>query len=63
MKKLLHWWRLLTEPSGLGRLQAVVDNRWYVQYRDGGKTVGMCYDVACNYAELFGGEVLKYKGK
>ena len=61
MKKLLHWWRLLTEPSGTGRLQHMQPRRWYVQYRDGSVTVLMAYDTACDYAELFGGEVKRYK--
>jgi hypothetical protein len=63
MNKLLHYWRLLTEPSGRGRLQTVTARRWYVQYRDGNKTVPLCYNVACDYAEMWGGEVKRFKEK
>lgn len=61
MKTLLHWWRLWTEPSGYGRLHAMQPKRWYVQYHDGTKTIPMAYDVAFGYADMFGGEVKRYK--
>jgi hypothetical protein len=63
MKYLLHLWRLLVEPSGKGRLQAVAAKRWVVHYHDGNVTVPLCYDVACDYAEMWGGEVKRSKEK
>lgn len=69
MNKLLHWWRLLVEPSGHGRLMAMQPKRWQVVYPEaiefgmkmpGGVSIPMAYDVACDYAGLFGGTVRKY---
>jgi hypothetical protein len=62
-KKLLHWWRLLTEPSGRGRVQSMGPRRWFVRYPDGKMTVPLAYDIACDYAEMWGGEVKRYKEK
>lgn len=57
---LLHFWRLLTEPSGRGRLRGMVGG-WQVVYPDGAKTEALAYDVACDYAAIFGGEVRRYR--
>ena len=57
MRTLLHWWRLLTEPSGRGRLRGFGPKRWRVRYSDGNVSTGMGYDVACDYASMFGGSV------
>lgn len=61
---LLHWWRLLVEPSGAGRLLAFQPHRWRVRYHPdpaigfpGGYSIPMAYDVASNYASHFGGVV------
>ena len=60
---LMHWWRLLTEPSGKGRLQIFGSRRWRVRYTprlefpDGAFSAPLAYDVACDYAELWGGVV------
>ena len=59
VKTLLHWWRLLVEPSGKGRLRGFGPTRWQVRYTDGGLSQGMAYDVACGYAAIFGGEVIR----
>lgn len=61
MKKLLHWWRLLTEPSGKGRLTVCQPKRWVVHYKDGNFTVPMAYDIACDYTEMWDGEVKRYE--
>lgn len=68
MKKLLHWWRMLVEPSGAGRLTVFQPKRWYVEYPPdekmsfpGGKSVPMAYDSACNLAAIHGGKVKRYK--
>ncbi len=54
---LLHWWRLLTEPSGSGRLfGGWQPQRWRVIYGEG-KSIPMAYDTACSYAEMFDGKV------
>ncbi len=59
---LLHCWRLAVEPSGRGRLQDGT-GRWRVRYQEnaeiprGGVSRPMCYDVASDYAEMFGGVV------
>lgn len=54
---LLHWWRMLTEPSGMGRVRGMGPKRWRVRYKDGALSRGMAYDEAHNYAEIFGGTV------
>lgn len=61
MKRLIHWWRLLTQPSGKGRLRGFVRG-WQVLYPDGKLSQQMAYDVACEYATIFGGEVRRAKG-
>lgn len=62
MNTLLHWWRLLVEPSGKGRLRGFGPRRWKVDYTDGGKSVPMGYDEACDYAKMFGGNVVRHYG-
>lgn len=68
MRILLHWWRMLTEPSGSGRLfGGGAPKRWYVEYAsglspygdliDGGRSIPMAYDTACSYARMFDGVV------
>lgn len=58
-----HWWRILTEPSGMNRIRGFGAKRWYVVYRDGNHSVAMSYDEACNYAGLDdnGGTVYRQK--
>lgn len=54
---VLHKWRLLTEPSGRGCLFGwSMPQRWRVRYIDG-MSQPMAYDVACDYAEMFGGSI------
>lgn len=60
--KLLHWWRLLTQPSGKGRLVGAVGG-WQVVYPDGSLSRPLAYDVACDYAAIFGGEVRRFADK
>lgn len=44
-----------TFPSSPGLL---MPGMWRVHYYEGGKSVRMTYDAACNYADIFGGEVV-----
>jgi hypothetical protein len=61
--KLLHWWRLLIEPSGEGKLFGVgMPSRWRVRYKDG-VSRPMAYNTACNYARMFDGKVERSDGK
>jgi hypothetical protein len=62
MIKLLHWWRLLTEPSGK-HTTFIIAGRWQAAYPDGKKSMPMAYDVACDYAEIYGGKVIRYKSQ
>ena len=57
MNWFIHFFRLLWEPSGHGRLFAFQPRRWRVKYKDGKYSMGMAYDVACDYAIIFGGTV------
>lgn len=59
----LHWWRMLTEPSGAGRLHGFGPCGWTVQYDDGTIRQPCAYDVACDYADMFGGTVIRYNPK
>lgn len=52
MNKLLHWWRLLVEPSGMGRLRGFGPKRWRVVVSGIGPTTPMAYDEACNYRDI-----------
>jgi hypothetical protein len=61
MKWLLHIFRKLTQPSGAGRLLGFGDPKWQVHYSDGNKSRPMHYDVACDYASMFGGEVKRIR--
>lgn len=64
-KILIHRWRLLVEPSGKGRLQGFGPERWRVRYApctenpEGGVSHALAYDVACDYAEMWGGTVVR----
>ena len=60
-KFLLHVWRLTFEPSGKERLLCFGNPKWQVIYNDGNKSIPMHYDVACDYADMFGGKVVKYQ--
>jgi hypothetical protein len=60
MRWLLHIYRLMTQPSGKNRLLGFGDRNWQVIYEDG-KSIPMFYDVACDYAEMYNGKVVKYK--
>lgn len=60
MKTLLHWWRLLVEPKGAGRLRGFGPKRWQVIYLDGNVSASMGYDEACSYCGIFGGTVVRY---
>lgn len=67
MGLLLHYWRLLTEPSGKDRLRGFGPKRWRVRYKPceldpkGGLSEAMAYDVACDYAAIFNGTVERAK--
>lgn len=49
----------MTQPSGRNRLRGMVGG-WQVVYADG-VSQSMAYDVACDYAKMFGGKVRRYK--
>lgn len=51
------WWRRLTEQSGEGRLVGFGGQGFRVQY-DHGVSCPMSYDMARDYAEMFGGTVI-----
>jgi hypothetical protein len=59
INKLIHFWRLWNEPSGHGRLLGTRDWNWQVEYNDGEVSIPMAYDIACEYASMFGGKVVK----
>lgn len=59
--KVLHLWRILIEPRGMGRLRGSGPRRWQVEYPDGGLSVPMAYDEACNYRGIFGGTVHRWR--
>lgn len=65
LKKITHYWRLLTEPSGHGRLQNSIKGRWQVRYPpdsnlpNGAVSHPLPYDVACDYASMWNGVVEK----
>ena len=56
---MLHHWHMLTQQSGLNRLFGFVRG-WQVAYPDGAHSESMAYDVACEYAAMFGGTVRRY---
>lgn len=67
IKSLVHHLRLTFLPSGRGRLWGFGPGGWQVVYPSsefdpkGGVSCEMSYDVACDYAEMFGGTVRKYQ--
>lgn len=60
MKSLIHVLRLIFEPSGRNVMLMLQPQRWQVTYPDGKKSQGFAYDVACDYASIFGGTVNLY---
>lgn len=60
-KGLLHIWRIATEQSGAGwPIGLRNDWKWQVVHKDG-VSIPMAYDVACDYATFFNGNVEKIK--
>lgn len=59
MKKLIHWFRLMFEPSGRDIPFYRQPKRFKLVYPDGQVSMPMAYDVACGYKEIYGGEVKK----
>jgi hypothetical protein len=61
MKELiLHIWRSLFAPKHDSYLFGFHKGGFQVIYNDGNKSIEMPYLTACDYAEVFGGKVVKY---
>lgn len=58
LSAVVHWWRLAFEPSG-GGIITMQPRRYHVVYYEGGRSIDMAYSTACNYADTFGGKVVK----
>lgn len=58
---IVDFYRLMVEPSGADRLFCFQPKRWYVAYPDGKRSVAMAYDVAIDYAKIFGGSIKREK--
>lgn len=58
---IVWWWRRLTEESGRGRLRGFGGDGFRVRYDDGMVSERMAYDIASDYAEMFGGTVILHE--
>lgn len=50
------WYRLQYSNSSF---MEQIEGKFYVKYKDGGRTVNMYYKNAKTYAEIFAGEVVE----